>query len=194
MSPPRLSLLALSGIVAGCSGGSGGSGSPESSFEEQEMSACNDAGASYLPRTDAGTYSQVVGPAGGTVTADDGTTVVIPPGALSKNATIDITYNPYAPTLAQAQPLAVAHLFSPEGQHFLKPISVTLAFDPCSLPPGATVQGVSVWTAPSASNVYQALPTKVTDATHLTATTTDFCNMIPGVRVSGTVTLVVDGG
>jgi hypothetical protein len=138
---------------------------------------------------DAGTTSQDIGANGGTVTAPDGTTVVIPPGALTQDVTITITPNPYAPALTQAQPLAVAHLFGPEGQRFLKPVSVTVEFDPSSLPPGATAQGVSVYTAPSNSNFYQTLPTTVTDSTHVTARTSSFCNMTPGANGGGTVQL-----
>jgi hypothetical protein len=143
----------------------------------------------WEPRLDAGTTSQDIGASGGTVTAPDGTTVVIPAGALAEDVTITIMPNPFAPALTQAQPLAVAHLFGPEGQKFLKPISVTVEFDPSSLPPGATAQGVSVYTAPSNSNFYQTLPTTVTDSTHVTARTSEFCNMFPGANGGGTVQL-----
>jgi len=141
--------------------------------------------ASTLDRT----YSQVVGASGGTVVANDGTALVIPPGALTQDVTITITPNPNAPPLAQAQGLAVAHLFGPEGQLFLKPISVTLQFDPTQLPPRASAQGISVYTAPRDSNFYQALSTMVTDATHVTAQTTAFCNMIPGANAGSSVQL-----
>jgi hypothetical protein len=141
----------------------------------------------YEPRADAGTTSQLVGPSGGTVTADDGTTVVIPAGALTQDVTITITPNPFAATLTQAQPLAVQHLFGPEGQHFLKTVSVTLAFDPANLPPGAKATDVAVYSAPSDSNFYQPLRTMLADSTHVTGLTTDFCNMVPGATSSGTV-------
>jgi hypothetical protein len=131
---------------------------------------------------DAGTTSQVVGTNGGTVTADDGTTVDIPSGALSEDVTITITPNPYAPAMTQATGLSVPHLFGPEGQRFLQPISVTVEFQPSSLPPGATAKAISVYSAPSNSNSYLPLVTTVADSTHVTAKTTAFCNMIPGAN------------
>jgi len=143
----------------------------------------------YEPRADAGTTSQVVGAGGGTVTADDGTTVVIPPGALSEDVTITIAPNPYAPNMTQAQALAVQHLFGPEGQQFMKPVSVTLEFDPSSLPAGVTESDVSIYSSPSNSDLYLPLRTTIADGTHVTGTTTDFCNMVPGATGSGTVQL-----
>jgi hypothetical protein len=151
--------------------------------------ACSPASNGFDPRMDGGLTSQVVGASGGTVTSDDGTSVVIPPGALTQDVTITIAANPYAPTLTQAQSLSVAHLFGPEGQKFLKPVTVTLEFDPASLPPGATEQGVAVYTAPMNSNFYQTLQTSVGDSTHVIAQTTEFCNMYPGANGGGTVTL-----
>jgi hypothetical protein len=145
--------------------------------------ACSSNSANYyIPRMDAGATMQVVGASGGTVSADDGTTVDIPAGALTEDVTITISANPFAPAMTQATSLAVAHQFGPEGQHFLKPISVTVPFLISSLPPGAHAQSVSVYTAASNSTSYVALPTTVTDATHVTATTTSFCNMIPGAN------------
>jgi hypothetical protein len=151
--------------------------------------ACGPPANDDAPRMDGGMTSAVIGASGGTVTADDGTLVSIPPGALSQDVTITIAANPYAPTLTQAQPLAVAHIFGPEGQKFLKAVSVTMEFDPASLPSGATETGVSVYTAPSGSNFYESLPTAVADSTHVTGQTTEFCNMLPGANGGGTVQL-----
>jgi hypothetical protein len=146
----------------------------------------------WAPPLDAGMTSQVVGSGGGTVTADDGTTVTIPPGALSQDTTITITPNALAPTLTQATQLNVAHLFGPEGQHFSKEITVTLEFDPSKLPPGATPAGISVWSAPSDTNFYQTLSTTVADSTHVIGKTADFCNMVPGANGSGGTVVVSD--
>src|SRR5579863_2275610 len=105
--------------------------------------ACSSNSANYyIPRMDAGATMQVVGASGGTVSADDGTTVDIPAGALTEDVTITISANPFAPAMTQATSLAVAHQFGPEGQHFLKPISVTVPFLISSLPPGAHAQSV----------------------------------------------------
>jgi hypothetical protein len=145
--------------------------------------------STYAQPIEAGSTSEVVGPNGGTVMADDGTTVDIPAGALTEEVTITIEANPYAPALTQAQALGVAHLFLPEGQKFQKPVSVTMEFNPASLPAGATPETVQIFTAPGGSNFYQSLDTKLSGSTHVTATTLDFCNMYPGANSSTSVQL-----
>jgi hypothetical protein len=129
----------------------------------------------------AQTTSQVVGASGGTVTAADGTQVAIPPGALPGDVTITIAPNPLAPALTQGISIAPAHLFGPEGQQFLAPVTVTLAFASASLPPSATEQQILVYTAPQGSGDYQPLPTTLVDATHVAGQTTHFSNVCPGV-------------
>jgi|HubBroStandDraft_1064217.scaffolds.fasta_scaffold43503_1 ZU5 domain-containing protein len=145
--------------------------------------------STYAPRVDPGVTSFTIGASGGMVVSGDGTSVTIPQGALTQDVTITIMANPYAPALTQAQSLAVAHQFGPEGQKFLKPVTVLLEFDPGSLPPGATEQGVAVYSAPSDSNFYQSLETQIADSTHVTAVTSEFCNMYPGANGGGTVQL-----
>ena len=131
--------------------------------------------------------SQVVGAAGGTVSAPDGTQVVIPAGALSSDVTITIALNESAPALTQALSVAPAHVFGPEGQTFAKPVSVTLPFQPANLPSGATEKDLAVYTAPQGSSAYEALPTTIKDATHVTGQATHFSNMCPGA-------ILYDGG
>jgi hypothetical protein len=70
------------------------------------VAACSSTVAT--PGTGA-SASQTVGASGGTVTASDGTEVVIPPGALTSNVTITIAANPSAPALTQATPLKCSH-------------------------------------------------------------------------------------
>jgi hypothetical protein len=114
--------------------------------------------------------------------SSDGTTVVIPAGALKQEVVITVAPNPCALELLQAHPLAVAHQFGPEGQTFLKPVSVTLAFNAANLPVGASLQSVLIFSAPSNSDLYSVLDTQLTDSSHVTATTTQFCNMYPGAN------------
>ena len=84
----------------------------------------------------------VVGAAGGTVVGPNGAKVVIPPGALATDTPIAITLTPSgAPALptgftAHGQMFA----FTPHGTTFAVPVTMTLPFDPASLPAGTTPQ------------------------------------------------------
>jgi hypothetical protein len=91
--------------------------------------------------------------------------------------TITIALNPSAPPLTQAESLATAHAFGPEGQQFLVPIQVTLGFE--NLPPGVPESAIVVYAAPQGSSDYQPLPTTVADSSHVTAQTTHFSNHCP---------------
>jgi hypothetical protein len=166
------------GFLAGCSSSSGGA-SPDGGTSQPDAATADDSGG--------GVTSQVVGAGGGTVSAPDGTQVVIPAGALQSDVTITIALNESAPALTQAQSVAPAHVFGPEGQTFAKPVSVTLPFQPANLPSGATEKDLAVYTAPQGSSAYQALPTTIKDATHVTGQATHFSNMCPGA-------VLYDGG
>lgn len=80
----------------------------------------------------------VIGPAGGTLTAPNGAGVVVPPGALSADTTIGIEQSAAgAPAplsgLVAAGPVVA---FTPHGTRFALPVTVTLPFDPASVPAG----------------------------------------------------------
>ena len=82
----------------------------------------------------------VIGPAGGTVIGPNGASVVIPPGALATNTTITI-----AQTSAGSPPLpggftsfGPMFAFTPHGTTFAVPVTMTLPFDPASVPAGVT--------------------------------------------------------
>ena len=120
----------------------------------------------------AGTASQVVGAGGGVVTADDGTTLLIPPMALMNDVTITINLDPSPPPLTQARQLAPAHVFGPEGQTFLLPVCVTLAFEPGLLPAGATEANVVLYATVPDAGGYEPLPTMSADGMHVTGMTT----------------------
>jgi len=82
----------------------------------------------------------VVGAAGGTVVGPNGARVVIPPGALATDTTIAIALTTAgAPALpsgftAHGQMFA----FTPHGTTFAVPVTMTLPFDPASVPSGTT--------------------------------------------------------
>jgi hypothetical protein len=124
---------------------------------------------------DAG--SGQIGPAGGTVLSSDGLVKVeIPPGALEDKVTFAITQSAAAPTLTKGKPVGEAHLFHPDGQTFRKPVKVTFTLQ--GLKKGEDEKGVVAYTAPESTRKYQALPTMVEDATHVTTqrATSATCN------------------
>lgn len=93
----------------GCSGGSGG-GSP------------------IAP------YGTTIGPAGGTVTDNGGSSVTIPPGALGSNVAITVKTLPEKDDLPTASqtflPLLGGAQFGPSGTNFAVPVTITIPLDP----------------------------------------------------------------
>jgi len=126
--------------------------------------------------------SKTVGASGGTVATTDGSAQVdVPAGALPSDTTITITANASAPAPAGATVLGTAFTFGPDGLKFLKPVTVTLAFDSSKLPEGTAASTIVVYTAPDGSSTYEPLPTSVKDGSHVAATTTHFSTDVPGV-------------
>lgn len=81
-----------------------------------------------------------VGPAGGTVSGPSGAQVVIPAGALGANTAITITQSSSG---APALPVGMTSFgqmfaFTPHGTTFAAPVTVTVPFDPTSVPAGRT--------------------------------------------------------
>ncbi len=81
-----------------------------------------------------------IGPSGGTVSGPSGAQVVIPPGALAANVTIAIAQ---ASAGAPALPPGLTgfgqmYAFTPHGTSFAAPVSLTIPFDPASVPAGRT--------------------------------------------------------
>ena len=119
----------------------------------------------------AGTASQIVGAGGGIVTANDGTSLLIPPMALMNDVTITIDLDPTPPPLAQARSLTSGHVFGPEGQTFLLPVCVTMSYEPGLLPEGVTQANVVLYATVPDAGGYEPLPTMATDATQVTGMT-----------------------
>src|SRR5262245_40683085 len=109
----------------------------------------------------------MIGTAGGTVSLGDGTSVVIPAGALSADVAITITS-----TMVTTQgAVGPSYSFQPEGQTFTQSVNVTLPFSPEKLTAGMTVE---VRTAPAGSTTFTPLVTQMVDSTHVKASTTHF--------------------
>ena len=101
------------------------------------LAACGGGGGDEAAPPSA---SAMIGAAGGTVSGPNGASVVIPPGALAADTTIAIEE-----TSAGSPPLpggfsAAGRMFAftPHGTTFALPVTVTLPFDPASVPAGRT--------------------------------------------------------
>lgn len=104
-------------ILVACSGGGGGGGSTP-------------------PPPATG-----IGPAGGTVSGPNGSSVVIPAGALSQNVDIAIAQSAAgAPPLPPGvTPVGDVYAFTPHGTAFAQPATLTVPFNPSQVPSGATL-------------------------------------------------------
>jgi alpha-tubulin suppressor-like RCC1 family protein len=88
----------------------------------------------------------VVGAGGGTINARNGqVTLVIPPGALSSE--LGITVEPMAPALLPADPWFVAGSafeLGPTGTHFAQAVTLTIRYEPGSVPSGVSEAALGV--------------------------------------------------
>jgi uncharacterized delta-60 repeat protein len=82
-----------------------------------------------------------IGPAGGTVTESSGAKVVIPAGALTQDTPIAVTQTSAgAPQLpAGVTAFGPIYAFTPHGTSFAVPVTITVPFDPASVPKGTTL-------------------------------------------------------
>jgi uncharacterized delta-60 repeat protein len=82
----------------------------------------------------------VIGSAGGTLSTSSGAKVVIPPGALSGNITIGIEQTSVGSPALPGGFTTVGQMFAftPHGQTFAAPVTITLPFNPASVPAGGT--------------------------------------------------------
>jgi hypothetical protein len=89
-----------------------------------------------------------IGPNGGSISLPGGSSLDIPPGALSGSQTISIESADGARAHAPASLKVVGPMvrLGPEGPQFAAPVTVTLGFDPSLVPNGAQVV---VFTAPA---------------------------------------------
>ncbi|HEY3818738.1 MAG TPA: hypothetical protein VGL81_16320 [Polyangiaceae bacterium] len=125
-----------------------------------------------------GTASQVVGAGGGIVTTNDGTTLLIPPNALSADVTITIGLDATPPELSVAQTVTSGHVFGPAGQTFAVPVCITLSFEPRLLPEGGTEENVVLYQTRVPGPGYGLLETMATDRTHVTGMTTSLSEVV----------------
>jgi uncharacterized delta-60 repeat protein len=149
--------LLLACALGACEGGGGDS----------------DAGAGGPP---AGT---VVGPAGGTVLGPNSSKVVIPPGALTTDTTINIEQSSAgAPALPSGFVASGAMFaFTPHGTTFAVPVTLTLPFDPTTVPAGKA----PAFFKTNAQSQWEQIGNAIFGATSLTAQITSFSNGQVGI-------------
>jgi ZU5 domain len=131
-------------------------------------------GSAPLP----GSASQIVGAGGGLVTANDGTSIFIPPQALPGDVTITIGLDRDTAELPDAQALSAGHVFGPSGQLFGTPACVTVSFEPALLPQGTTETSVVLYAPGEDGGAYAPVPTWTADATHVTGTVSRLSTLV----------------
>lgn len=101
----------------------------------------DEGGSTIPPPPPAG-----VGPAGGTVTGPNGAKVVVPPGALTTTVDIRIEQTSAGAPALPAGRAAFGQMFAftPHGTAFAVPVTVTLPFDPASVPAGDAAFAVAI--------------------------------------------------
>lgn len=121
-----------------------------------------------------------VGPAGGTVDGPDGARVVIPAGALAADTTIAIerTSRGAAPLPVTMTPIGQIYAFTPHGTTFTQPVTVTVPYDPASVPAGFTPGLYKT----NAQGAWEALSGVTAGADMVSAQVTSFSNLNPGVE------------
>lgn len=122
-----------------------------------------------------------IGPAGGAVLGPNGAQVVVPAGALSGSTAIAVTEassgNPPLPASHTA--VGAVYAFTPHGQSFALPVTMTVPFDPALVPPGSAVKLFK--TANGASGPWQEVPGATVVGHLLSGAATGFSMVVPMV-------------
>ena len=137
-----------------------------------------------------------IGPSGGQITLEDGSSISVPAGALTSQVAISM-----APLSRASSPGAgvvggAAYLLTPEGLTFDVPVTLTIAFSPSALPVGTQASDLVLLTAPAGVTDYAfAMRTIVVDGTHVAAQTSHFSDAWLAARntVSGGQRIVTTG-
>jgi parallel beta-helix repeat protein len=136
-------LLSFAITLSTCGGGGGGGGTPP--------------GPGPLPS------GSEIGPAGGTVASSDNkVTLTIPAGALSQPTIITIT------SLSSSVPgnIGPAYSFGPDKTTFALPVTVTMTYDPFSLPAGLSGTNLRLATLFNGRHWYELLGSSVQPSTN----------------------------
>lgn len=138
--------------------------------------------------------SKSLGVEGGQVAAPNGVAVTIPAGALRRVTQITVT----PASVDQVRPtnpsVGEMYEFGPEGTTFDVPAKVKLEVDLSRLPAGYSIIDVVVLRAPVGTSAFEALPTRIVDATHVEADTLHFSVFVPTLDSARGSDGGVDGG
>jgi hypothetical protein len=132
------------------------------------------------PTPTATPVSQVIGSAGGTVSASDGTTVTIPAGALASNVTITLTPMPNLAAPSNVTWVGTPYSLDTNGTQFAQSVTVTVPFSSSLFPAGSSASQVAVYTAPEGSTSFTALSSTVVESTDVQAQTMHVSLFGPG--------------
>jgi hypothetical protein len=128
------------------------------------------------------TFQNTIGPAGGSVTTSDGTSVVIPVGAVAQDTVITISPSVFLPAIPTVTLIGPAYDFGPAGLVFAKPVSVTLPFDPARIPTGTTNPPAVFESTLGSASTFEAHGGQSVDSTHVAALDiTHFSTFVAGV-------------
>lgn len=121
---------------------------------------------------DIGAGGTAVGAAGATVSGPDGAKVEVPPGALSADTPIAVARtSDGAPPLPAGFGLSGSMFaFTPHGTQFATPVTVTMPFDPASVPSGRAVALYKT----TAQNQWEQVTNASFGGTTVSATVTSF--------------------
>ena len=155
----RYAVIGCALLLSACGGGGGGGD-----------------GGSGAANTPAPPPTSGIGPAGGTVNGPNGTKVVIPPGALAANTPIAIAQIGASaiPLPSGLTPVGATFAFTPHGTTFAVPVTVTLPFDPASVPAGTLPQFIKT----NAQNQWQQISNPVFDASSVSGQVTSFSDLM----------------
>ena len=121
----------------------------------------------------------VIGAAGGTVAGPNGAQIVIPPGALAQATLIEVTQSgagaPGLPSGTTAY--GPIYAFTPHGTVFLVPVTITVPFDPATVPAGTTPV---LYKTNATRTAFEVVPGSTVNGNFITAQVTSFSNVVPG--------------
>ena len=132
------------------------------------LAGCGGGGDGAIP----GVVGTVVGPAGGTVAGAGGAVLVIPAGALASDVTIAIEQSATNAPAVPGRLTTVGSTFAltPHGTTFNVPVTLTLPFDPSTLPTGT----VPVLLKTNAAGQWEQISSATFAADTVTAQITSF--------------------
>jgi uncharacterized delta-60 repeat protein len=146
------------------------------------LAACGGGGGDSPPATPpAPPPAGTIGAAGGTVTGPNGAKVEIPAGALAANVVIKVEQTPAGAPALPGGVTGVGQIFAltPHGTTFAVPVTITVPFDPATVPAGGRV---AMYKTDAALTEWAVVSGATINGSTLTAQVTSFSDVIAGVE------------